>query len=177
MVDVSLSLLLVFAAESTAEGTLRQELRPLQFLVGSCWTATFPDGKQIDTHCFESVYRGQFLRDRHVVRGAKSPYEGETLYAWDPKQKKVVYTYWASDGGISTGFVVPAPGEIRFQESYAGAGGGLELETVWKRQGENGYQARVRQRKDGEWREMWTMEFSRGGRRDLPAAQEPPSKP
>ena len=60
------------------------------------------------------------LRDRHVVRGGKQPYEGETIYGWDARQKKVVYTYWASDGGISTGSLERVDGGLMFAEAYAG---------------------------------------------------------
>src|SRR4051812_49896955 len=58
--------------------------KPLEFLVGSCWTGTFPDGKQTDTHCFEWLYDRHFIRVRHVVRGGP-PYEGESTYRVDPK--------------------------------------------------------------------------------------------
>ena len=39
---------------------------PQAFLAGSCWRGTFPDGKRTDEHCYEWVYAGQFLRDRHT---------------------------------------------------------------------------------------------------------------
>src|SRR5690349_20466490 len=99
-----LALLLALPASSATAPSPAPSLQPLAFLAGSCWSGPLRDGS-IDTHCFEWVFDGRFLRDRHVVKGAKRPYEGETLYAWDPQEKRLVYTYWASDGGMSHGDV------------------------------------------------------------------------
>jgi hypothetical protein len=153
--------LLVLIGRTQAGVQVRNELRPLEFLVGSCWTGTFPDGQQTDTHCFESVFDGQFIRDRHTVRGGKAPYAGETLYAWDSRQKKVIYTYWASDGAISTGVMeITESGELVFPEEYSGASQ-LRIENVWTRRTADSYDVRVAQQKDGQWREMWRMTLRR----------------
>lgn len=157
----SLLILLALGGGQQEPGSIREPLRPLEFLVGSCWTGTFPGGKATDTHCFESVFGGTFVRDRHVVRGGKGPYEGETLYAWDPKQKRVAYTYWASDGAISTGTMEAGRAEFVFSESYAADGGGLKLRNVWRITGTDTYDVEVSQWKDGGWREMWRMTMRR----------------
>ena len=146
---------------SQARSALRAELQPLAFLVGSCWTGAFPDGKSRDTHCYEAVYAGQFVRDRHVVRGGTRPYEGETIYAWDPKQKRIVFTYWNSDGGISTGVVEPGDGEIVFPEAHADGSGQMTLKTVWTLRDADTYDSWVAQFRDGQWREMWRMTMRR----------------
>ena len=57
--------------------------KPIEFVVGSCWTGTFPDGRQTDEHCFDWLFGHRFVRDRHIVRGGPY-YEGETIYSWDP---------------------------------------------------------------------------------------------
>jgi hypothetical protein len=155
---------MAIAAQAPASGSLSEPLRPLQFLVGSCWTGTFPGAKSTDTHCFEPVYDGKFLRDRHVVRGGKQPYEGETIYAWDPKQKKVTYTYFASDGGVSTGTMETVRGGLVFSESYEGERGGLKMRNLWTVTGPDSYDVVVSQWKDGEWREMWRMNMRRSAR-------------
>ena len=157
---IQTAVLLMTLAGQEAAG-VRAELRPLAFLVGSCWAGTFPDGKATDTHCFESLFDGKFIRDRHTVRGGKVPYAGETIYAWDPKQKKVVYTYWASDGGISTGVMEPtASGELEFPEEYRGTSQ-IRLKNVWARRTADTYEVWVAQQKDGAWREMWRMSLRR----------------
>jgi hypothetical protein len=158
--------LLVFAlaagpqpAAPAAAASVRAELKPLAFLVGSCWTGTFPDGKATDTHCFEPVYGGQFIRDRHVVRGGKVPYEGETIHAWDAARKTLVFTYWANDGSISTGTAEPQPsGEIVFPEEHSA---GLRMKSVWTPRGPDAYDVWAAELKDGQWKEQWRMTMKR----------------
>jgi hypothetical protein len=152
---------LVALALTAQASALREPLRPLEFLIGSCWTGTFPGGKTTDTHCFESMFDGKFVRDRHVVRGGKQPYEGETVYAWDSRQKKVVYTYWASDGGMSTGTMEQTEGGLVFPESYEGEGGGAKMRNVWTVTARDSYDVVVSQWKDGAWRELWRMTMRR----------------
>jgi hypothetical protein len=158
---LALTLALAPAAGAPESAALREELKPLQFLVGSCWTGTFPDGKSTDTHCFEAIYGGQFIRDRHVVRGAQTPYEGESIHAWDARQKKLVFTYWANDGSISTGTSEPqASGEILFPEDHSA---GLRIRSVWTPRGADSYDVWVAERKDGQWMEQWRMTMKRAG--------------
>jgi hypothetical protein len=148
---------------SPASSGVRAELKPFEFLLGSCWTGTFPNGTSTDTHCFEPVYGGLFVRDRHVVRGAKTPYEGESIHAWDATQKKLVFTYWASNGAVSTGTAEPqASGEIVFPEAHSG---GASIKSVWTPRGPDAYDVWVAEMKDGQWREQWRMTM----RRDAPA--------
>jgi hypothetical protein len=156
---------LVLPATVLGAADLREPLRPLQFLVGSCWTGTFPDGTSTDTHCFEPVFDGQFVRDRHHVRGGATPYAGETIYAWDPRQKRIVYTYWASDGAISSGYAdSSASGEITFPESHTDeAGKRTTMKNVWTPRGTDAYEAWAAEEKDGQWKELWRMTLRRDG--------------
>lgn len=144
----------------------REAFAPMAFLAGSCWMGTFPDGKARDEHCFEWVYEGKFLRDRHVVTGARAPYGGETLYAWDPDKKKVVYWYWTSQGAFSTGEVEFEPGEVVFPERHVSEAGVRELRSVWRRTGEDRYRVSTAERADGAWKELWSMEMVRRGPSD-----------
>jgi hypothetical protein len=163
MLFESLALAVLAMADPVpATSPVRPELRPLTFLVGHCWTATMPDGKSTDTHCFESVYGGHFVRDRHVVRGAKKPYEGETLYAWDAAKQALTYTYWNSDGGISTGVATPVgDSDLSFREEHVGTDSSLVLKTVWTRRGDDGYDAHTLRNANGEWQEMFSLSFRR----------------
>lgn len=164
MIDglLALALLAAPAAPASAPASVRPELKPFEFLVGSCWTGTFPDGKATDTHCFEPVYGGRFIRDRHVVRGAKMPYEGESIHAWDATRKKLVFTYWASDGSISTGTSEPQPsGEILFPEDHSS---GSAIRSVWTPKGADAYEVLVSEVKEGQPREMWRMTMKRDPR-------------
>jgi len=129
------------AAQPPAPLALRRGLEPLAFLVGHCWRGRFPSGEE-DTHCFESVYGGQHVRDRHEVTGGARPYRGETLYSWDGRAGVVTYTYWNSSGGVSRGTMRPAEGRLEFgDETYTDPQGRrTTISTHWRIDGE-GYEA------------------------------------
>ena len=151
--------LLVLPHQNTV---VSEPLEPLQFLVGSCWTGKLQGVSGEDTHCFEAVFGGRFVRDRHVVRGGKTPYEGETIYAWDPKTKKVIFTYWASDGSITTGTMErQGNGDLVFDESYANETGGLRLRTTFVRMGNDAYSVVTLKRVDAGWAEMFRTTMRR----------------
>jgi len=120
---------------------LRPELEPLRFLVGHCWRGEFRNGA-VDTHCFESVYGGQHVRDRHDVKGPDGLYRGETLYSWNGASKRVEYTYWNSSGGVSRGAMAPTAEGLDFSgETYTGPDGRkLTISTLWRRAGGDSYE-------------------------------------
>jgi hypothetical protein len=161
--------LVVIAAGTTlarvapAETPSTPELEPLAFLAGQCWSGPFPDGKVTDEHCFEWVYDGRFLRDRHIVRGGKKPYRGETLYYWDVAAKAITYIYFNSDGGVSRGTAKAEGDTLVFPSEHHTFEGGatIEYDTTWKREGDDRYVAITRQLKDGQWREAWRVDFKR----------------
>lgn len=130
-----------FARSPAAPPPLRAELEPLRFLVGHCWRGEFRNGA-VDTHCFESVYGGQHIRDRHEVKGEGAPYAGETIYSWDGAAKQVGYTYWNSSGGVSRGTMAPKGEALDFgDETYTGADGRkLTISTLWRKSGPDSYE-------------------------------------
>lgn len=131
----------------SAAAALSEPLSPLQFLVGHCWQAPIGDGTQIDKHCFELVYGGKHLRDRHVVTDAagKITYEGETIYAFNGKAKRIEYAYFSSDGGVSYGSVAAKDGGQLLDfgdETFNGNDGReLKISTEWRRVGDDAYEA------------------------------------
>jgi len=72
MIATLLAAALAAQAPAPAPG-VRPGLEPLGFLVGHCWRGIFPDSGEQDTHCFDAVYGGQHVRDRHEVTGG-APY-------------------------------------------------------------------------------------------------------
>jgi len=120
---------------------LRAELEPLRFLLGHCWRGEFRNGS-VDTHCFESVYGGQHVRDRHEVTGSGAPYRGETLYSLNGTSKQVEYIYWNSSGGVSRGTMAPKGDALDFgNETYTGADGRkMTISTMWRKVGPNAYE-------------------------------------
>ena len=136
------SLLFVSIARGGEDShALRGEFAPLQFLVGACWLGDFPGGKQKDVHCYEPVFNGVHLRDRHAVSGGPELYRGETIYSWNQSSQKIEYVYWNSLGGVSTGSATPENGKINFpDESYLGADGQeIVISTVWENMSDQGY--------------------------------------
>ncbi|HET9429229.1 MAG TPA: SRPBCC domain-containing protein [Allosphingosinicella sp.] len=128
-----------FAAQAPA---LRQGLAPLGFLVGHCWRGQFATG-EVDTHCFESVFDGQHVRDRHEVTGGSRIYRGETLYSWDGSADRVTYTYWNTSGGVSRGTMRPEADRLQFgDEQYRGADGReISIATSWRRVDDDTYES------------------------------------
>lgn len=58
-----------------------------------------------DEQRFEWVYGGKFVRNPHWVKDAsgKVVYEGETIYAFDPREQRLVWWYWNATGGFILG--------------------------------------------------------------------------
>lgn len=87
-------------------------LQPWSAFIGHCWSGPAP-GRGVDTHCFESVYGGQHVRDRHEVKVDGTPvYSGETLYSVEGQE--VTFTYWNSLGGVGRGKAIAKGAEIDF---------------------------------------------------------------
>ncbi|HZP65364.1 MAG TPA: hypothetical protein VFB32_03580 [Rudaea sp.] len=152
---------LTFAVSALAADAPGNPLAPLDFLVGSCWVGEFPNGGGTDTHCFEPVYGGKFVRDRHVVRGKGPDYLGETIYGWDPRQQRIVFWYWSSAGVIEQGSVSPSADGLDFPEHRLTEPKELLMRTHWKRIDADHYET-LNERKDGEaWRLEWKVAYRR----------------
>jgi len=136
---------------------------PLAFLVGSCWQAAMPDGKAIDTHCYEWVYGGKYIRNVHTVEGWPTPYGGETIFYYDHDAKVVRYLYFANDGGTSSGIMVPKDGKPTYpEERYVGPEGVMNLRNATLHADGDSYSTRTEvQSPDGQWKEMFTLNFKR----------------
>jgi hypothetical protein len=171
---LSLAALLVFGVSpavsdvATAQGNdLLPHFEPLAFLVGGCWRGTFADGKTTDLRCAEPVFGGKFLRERHMVRSANGgEYRGETLFHWDAKAGRIRYTYWNSNGGVSTG-TMELHGSRRVfpAERYAGSDGRMrQFRTVWEVKGDSAWVMTTEElRADGTWIAAWRIDFRRDG--------------
>jgi hypothetical protein len=149
-------------------------LQPLEFLVGHCWSGEFPGGSGRDTHCFEAMYRGKFVRDRHTLHGRQGDYLGETIYAYDPGRRQIVYWYFSSDGDIDSGSVIPVADGFDFPERHLTEPHGVTLRTHWTREGSDRYVA-VNERKTegGDWQVEWKVEYRRV---DRATDARPPSR-
>ena len=157
-------------APGQAAAPAASKFASMAFLAGSCWKGTFPGKTVTDEHCFDWEYGGNFLRDRHVVRGDSVPYEGQTTYAWNPQQKRIVYWYIALPGFYSTGYVQALDSTtLMFVDDLQEAAGKRNLRTIWKRTGPNSYSNRTEDVTGPTPKEMWSMEM----RRSRPAPKQP----
>ena len=156
---------LVLGLGATRPGSAQErqapDFRPLEFLAGSCWVGTFPDGKATDEHCFDWVFDRKFLRDRHVVHGGLQPYQGETIYGMDPVAKQLSFWYWNSDGDMMIGRVEYTPEGIVFPARYTTPKGDVEIKAVWTRAGSDAYRVVNSQRDGADWKPLWSMELRR----------------
>ena len=114
---------------------------PLAFLAGHCWKGTFRDGKTTDEHCFSWIYRGKFMRDRHVVRTPGAPDGfGESIYLWDAATQQLQYLYIESGGGFSRGTVSAEGTTLVFPASTYSEDGKLQtIRSRWARAGGDAY--------------------------------------
>ena len=135
---------------------------PQAFLAGSCWKGTFPDGKQIDEHCFEWVYGQRFLRDRHTVTGGPAPYGGETIYYFDAPSKTVHYLYINVLGGHSRGTVNVKDGVLLFpEEKYSDGKQEQTYRSSWRRDGDDAYLVLTEIKTEQGWKDAWRTRMQR----------------
>lgn len=158
----SLMLLSALSLDAAPAEAPNNPLQPLQFLVGHCWAGDFPNGMGKDTHCFEPMYGGKFIRDKHVLHGKQGDYLGETTYAFDPRQKQIVYWYFSSDGDIDSSSVLPVADGFDFPERHLTQPQDVTMRTHWKRNGDDRYEA-INERKtgNGAWQVEWKVEYVR----------------
>lgn len=133
---------LVLAAGLAASAPQFPSLKPLEFLIGHCWRGEFSKTGQQDTHCFEPVYGGAHVRDRHEVTGKAEVYRGESLYSWNPEKKAIEYTYWNSAGGISRGGLTSTADRLIFdnEEHLRADGSRVTFSTFWRRVGTDSFE-------------------------------------
>ncbi len=116
-----------------AAAIAQQPLQPWGALVGHCWVGPAPGGQGTDKHCFEAVYGGQHIRDRHVVTiDGRDVYAGETLYS--ARGSQVIFSYWNSLGGLGTGTAAIAGEDWRFTGTIHGTATSPErpMNANWK---------------------------------------------
>jgi hypothetical protein len=116
-----------------AGGIAQPPLQPWAALVGHCFAGPAPVEGATDKHCFESVYDGQHVRDRHVVTsGGRDVYAGETLYS--ARGAQVIFTYWNSLGGLGIGTASVSGDDWRFNGTIHPTASGAEqpMAAEWK---------------------------------------------
>jgi hypothetical protein len=92
---------------ATSAGNPAGKLDAFAPLIGRDWTAPLPAGNLTDTQRFDWMYGKKFIRNTHAVKTSKGEvvYEGETVYAWDARSRRIVWWYWNASGGYLEGTV------------------------------------------------------------------------
>lgn len=160
-------LLLAMMGEGPDGSLPRPELRAFAPLVGTTWIATFPNGTLTDEQRFEWLFGGKFLRIEHDVRNEEGTvvYRGETIYAWDATQERIVFWYWNETGGFVTGTLEPE-GDTWVAEgiNHAPPPQTPAVRTVI-RLAEDSWQSSHFFQRDGEWKEQFTITYRpKGGK-------------
>jgi len=108
-----LSVLTVICLTSHAQtppASSAAHLQPIAFFTAHEWDAPLPDapdGKKRTIHAqFSWTPNGQAIRisNQMVIDGKPTPYI-DGLYAWDPKQRSIVFCYAGADGSLTDGIV------------------------------------------------------------------------
>ena len=160
---IALSTSIALAVDA-GDAPVSDALKPLAFLAGSCWKGPFADRNATDEHCYEWMYGGQYLRDRHIVRGDQRPYRGETIYFWDAAENAVGYIYFNSNGGVSRGTLKVEGEALLFPaERYTEGSTTREFSTTLTRENADSYYTSTRELKAGEWLEAWRVSYKRAG--------------
>jgi len=136
---VSGLLLPLLAAAATPPG---QGLAAFERLIGRCWEGEIAPGA-LNVHCFDAVYGGAHVRDRHqVLVAGKVVYEGETLYSRDGAG--LAFTYWNVLGGVGHGTGVEDSEGVCFAGTMRGRPDDAPqpIATCWRWQPDGGYVTR-----------------------------------
>jgi hypothetical protein len=131
-----LALLIAAQAVEASPATLA----PFKPFLGSCWRASF-SATTTDNHCFEAMYGGAHIRDRHEVKdGGQVVYAGETIYSADGPG--LVFTYFNSLGGVGLGKVGSTEGMLGFTGTMRASPDKPEqsIDSQWKIIGPDRYQ-------------------------------------
>ena len=108
------------------------------------------------------THHGRFAAPRALRSlNLKRPSAGETLYGWDPEEKRLAFWYWNSEGEVLIGAVEYRPGSIVFPTKYVTDKGTVELRATWTRRGQDSYRVEQSQRTGEVWKPLWTMELKR----------------
>jgi hypothetical protein len=136
-------------------------------LAGSCWTGRYPDGKTTDTQCYATQY-GQLLRGTIKLQGMHggaevANLEGDSVYAWDAKARKIRYSFWANDGTYGTAEAYLEGDRIVFPVSDPRDSTKVVARSVWRRIDSDSFTVTRERNVEGVWKEQFTIRYAREG--------------
>jgi hypothetical protein len=134
-------------------------------IAGSCWTGMHTDSKTTDTQCY-SVQFGRLMRGTIKLIGTSDDnkpvnFEGESVYAWNPKTERVQYTFWANDGTYGTGEMYPVGDHLVFPPANVDSPGATRL--VWQKVDADNFIVIRERRTEGVWSKVFEVTYRRSG--------------
>jgi hypothetical protein len=133
-------------------------------LAGSCWSGSHEDGRTLDTQCY-SVQFDRFLRGTIKLSGRQGnqpagSFEGDSVYAWNPKANQVYYSLWASDGTYATGAMYIEGENLVFPPANPDSPGATRF--VWNRIDADSFVVTREKRQGKAWSKVLEVRYRRG---------------
>jgi hypothetical protein len=130
-------------------------------MVGSCWVGTFPDGKTRHSHCYTTQF-DRFIRGTATLAvDGTDKFAGDSVFAWDEKEQRIVYYIWASDGSHRSHEARYAGDELAFPIYSQKDPGKVLYRSVWRRIGADSFQVRREVPEGSGWKTELTVVYRR----------------
>lgn len=162
----SLLILLLLTSAAHAQ-TPSDPLAPFGWfkdMAGHCWSGTYPDGKTSDTQCY-SLQFGRLLRGTIELSGLHGSqpvanFQGDSVYAWNPKTNRAQYTFWASDGTYGSGEMYREGDQLIFPPT-GNADSPSAMRSVWRRVDADSFIVAREKRQGDTWSKVFEVTYRR----------------
>ena len=136
-------------------------------LVGSCWSGQFPDGKTRHSQCYTSQF-DRFVRGTATLSGEHDgqmtdQFFGDSVFAWDEKDQKIVYYIWGSDGSHGRYEASYAGDELVFPVRSRKDPAVIAYRSVWRRIDADTFEVRRESPDAAGWKTELTVVYRRDG--------------
>jgi hypothetical protein len=129
-------------------------------LAGSCWKSVRPEGRS-DVQCYSNQFN-KFVRGSiKFYQNDKLTAEGDSVFAYDPNAKLIVYTQWVNNGTLGFGQATLTNNELIFQ-NHMPDGADAPTRSVWRKVDADNFRVSRQKRSDqGAWTEESTATYTR----------------
>jgi hypothetical protein len=129
-------------------------------LAGSCWRGEARSDGRSDEQCYRAQF-GKFLRGTIKFYSAgKLTGEGDSVFAFDPQAKVVIYSQWSSNGGVGFGEATLEGDELIFQ-NRGPEGSDAPARSVWRRVDADSFRVSRERRSESGWNEESRVTYTR----------------
>ena len=129
-------------------------------LAGSCWKSVRAEGRT-DEQCYQKQFN-KFVRGTiKFYQNDKLTGEADSIFAYDPNAKLVVYSQWSSNGTLGFGQATLANNELVFQ-NHMPDGQDAPTRSVWRKVDADNFRVSRQRRSDqGAWAEESGFTYTR----------------